>query len=203
MAEPDSSTARLAPSAIYPNNISGVGLQDPYNYVLPPVVEAVRQGWETTLRAGLILSASLTVSSLLLFIAISLSPAGGNSAAHAALEAFSYGSIIFNAGGAIGAFVLLDMLGDLALTASRGSLPSSPEDRPPEKSVVILRNHGVRRSWNLMMLHWAFISHTGMASLFVELVLYAWLTQKLAAKVASVVFTAVSVLPLLVVSLAG
>ncbi|KAJ7897841.1 hypothetical protein B0H13DRAFT_2521420 [Mycena leptocephala] len=181
--------------------MSLVALDDRYNYKLPPLVDAVRKNWERTLQSGLILSASFAIASILLFTAIPMSIMLGSSAADAVLQVFAYGSVVFNLSGALGSFVLIDLLGDMPLKASRGNLAQLPE-HPPTTSVAILRSHGIPASWTWIMFHWACLSQVGMWFFFVELVLYAWLTQAIAIKVASVVFTSAAVLPLFMVFLA-
>ncbi|KAJ7034903.1 hypothetical protein C8F04DRAFT_1259576 [Mycena alexandri] len=183
------------------NNLSSGGIDNPYNYRLPPLVNAVRKSWETTLRNGLILSASLAIVSILFFIAIPTSIMHGRSASDSALQVIAYGSVIFNLSGAIGAFVLGDMLGDMTLTASRGGATPPPE-RPIASSISILRGHGIRASWTWIMFHWTCLSHIGMLFLGVQIVLSAWLTQATAVKVTLIVFTGIAALPLLAVFVA-
>jgi hypothetical protein len=97
--------------------------------VLPPLVKAVRENRETTLQSALILVGSkyafeTQISPICNEVCVtrnnvrravdgdSKTYTAGTSATEIALQVFAYGSMVFNLGGAIGGFVLIDILAE-------------------------------------------------------------------------------------------
>ena len=70
-----------------------------------------------------------------------------------ALLVLSYGSIVFNSGATVGAFILIDKLGDLPLRSLHLNVLPSQEDGPPNRSTHLLRASGLDASWTWVMWH--------------------------------------------------
>ncbi|KAK0194354.1 hypothetical protein F5146DRAFT_1035496 [Armillaria mellea] len=168
-------------------------------YQLPSLVEYNRQGWQTTCSSAAVVTSLLAAVAAGVLSAINDIVNDGNFKQTANphvldfLYVASFGAIILNASATVTSLFLIDELADLPALAS-------DLDKPKEGSVTsdtdILVYYGLGNMWTWTRWHWIISLVLGVWCLFLQVIVFVYITQTTPVKVMMTLATVFAVLPM-------
>ncbi|KAK0469203.1 uncharacterized protein EV420DRAFT_14437 [Desarmillaria tabescens] len=165
-------------------------------YQLPSLVEYNRQGWQTTCSSAAVVTSLLAAVATGLLSAVNDVVNDGDFKQKANphvldfLYVGSFGAIILNASATVTSLFLIDELGDLPTLASD---LDKPKDGFAPDNTDILVYYGLGNTWTWTRWHWIISLVLGAWCLFLQVIVFVYVTQTTSVKVVVTIF---SVLPM-------
>ncbi|KAH7341114.1 hypothetical protein B0J17DRAFT_654254 [Rhizoctonia solani] len=170
------------------------------SYSLPPVILSIQLSTQIMLRSTLFTAASMAVAECLFLCFYSrvhwesLEDSKGHSEL---LLGLTYLILFLSLSVSFNSLLLLDECGEVYVRASqRESWLGPPDDlvihEDPNK---ILQHYGARKTWSLTMYHLCFTSKASYLCVFVQLLIYVWVTSPLATAIGMTCIVGFSLLP--------
>ncbi|PBK84728.1 hypothetical protein ARMGADRAFT_602903 [Armillaria gallica] len=169
------------------------------NHELPPLVENVREGWqETSSGSAVVTSLLAAVATGLLSLINDVVNNGdfkqqANPHALTFLYVASFGAIILSASATVTSLFLIDKLGDLPALASD---LDKPREGKLASDIDILVYYGLGDTWTLALWHWIISLVLGIWCLFLQVIVFVYMTQTTPVIVVATIATIFAVLPM-------
>ncbi|PBK84733.1 hypothetical protein ARMGADRAFT_942990, partial [Armillaria gallica] len=166
---------------------------------LPSLVEYNRQGWQMTCSSAAIVTSLLAAVATGLLSAINDVVNAGDFKQMANphvlnfLYVASFGAIILNASATVTSLFLIDELGDLPTLASD---LDKPKEGSLESDTDILVYYGLGSTWTWTRWHWIISLVLGVWCLFLQVIVFVYITQTTPVKVMMTLATIFAVLPM-------
>ncbi|KIM44953.1 hypothetical protein M413DRAFT_442929 [Hebeloma cylindrosporum] len=175
------------------------------DYRLPSTVESIQQGWLISCQSSALISGLLALISTVLLVFFkapdNLSTPPKSSNGLVALDVVGFCSVFLNVSACISCFILLDRLGEIPYHAARDSnVPLGGKIAVPQHR--ILRIYGIGALWRWVVWYWLICFIIGASCVFAQLLLYVWLQESKAIRIALTVLVGFSALPMVTFILA-
>ncbi|KAF9062610.1 hypothetical protein BDP27DRAFT_1336413 [Rhodocollybia butyracea] len=168
------------------------------NYELPPLVKALKKGFETFLTAACIVSVLLAATAATVSGTISRDTSL-QTRRKDLLLALSYIAISFNISATINALCVMDRLAALPISArGRTGRNHLPELKSRPMTAILRAFDGKKGLMRFLYVSWMFSFSFGIIFDFLQLVLYAWNVETLGVKIAVTIAVIFSALPFVV-----
>ncbi|KAG8864452.1 hypothetical protein FRB96_004955 [Tulasnella sp. 330] len=192
MSTEKSARPHLSPLAInakpaYSENLS---------FVVPHVVETLRQGRLNSCSAAAVVSALFAgiEATMISIIKTSQDPGHGNADTIRLLLIFSYAGLIFNASTTFTALLLIDRLGNLTFMSMKAPSNITPSSLQTGRS--LLGRFGASGIiWNLMEFHYFTTLIAGSFTIFSQLAAYCWVHESGSVAIIASCCIAFSIIP--------
>ncbi|KAF8963419.1 hypothetical protein BDZ97DRAFT_1027659 [Flammula alnicola] len=175
------------------NNLNGIEV----NHKLPSTVESVRMGWQLTCQGSAVVSGLLAgvAAQLLSFFRDNNSyekrPTGQG--AKDTVLALCYAALLLNIGATISAFMVIDKMGSLTISAARR--PDLLIGRFNGTEVGLLEKYGAGKKWKYMVWHWLLCFYGGVLCLAILLLTFIWLQEPLSVGIVMSVLCGFTLVP--------
>ncbi|KAI0313514.1 hypothetical protein OF83DRAFT_1141015 [Amylostereum chailletii] len=171
-------------------------------YVLPPAVEALKQGWLSTFQSAATVSgllAAVEAQLLVFFKASDTFNAGTNEGHIQAVVGLTYAGLLLSISATIGALILTDEFTALPTRAARKStdLEALQNTKFMGPITLLLKTHGLRSSVSLIIYHWLISLVAAAICTTIKLSIYVISQEAIALKVSVLCMGIFTVLPLL------
>lgn len=180
-------------------NMSQGYRQTQLDYELPPTIESIKNGWQTTCQSGVIVSGLLAVTAAQLLTFFKNTSNFNNEStagAHTFLVLLCYGSLFFNTSASISSFVLIDRLGELQFRAAQKDqsiLPSGGFTSLGADNLLI--RFGAGRLWTCIAWHWVLSYLAGIWCMILQVLTYIWLQESAPIRITMTTLAGFSILP--------
>ncbi|KAF6749594.1 hypothetical protein DFP72DRAFT_539831 [Ephemerocybe angulata] len=175
------------------------------NFQLPPLITAIKEGWQLTGENGAIVSSLLAgvAAQLLGFFKSTDSYQHAGNGLQRFIVVSCYWAMIFNIGAAISSFVMMDYLGEVPYYAAKNpDTKENPEAALPEIGRVpgtanhlLQRYSGSPGIWFCISLHWLTCLFLGILTLIMAIMAYVWAEEVLWMKLTTLGATMWIVIP--------